>query len=475
MSFISIVYFVFLTITVICYYLLPVIFRNNFLLAASLFFYAYLKIDFVFIILFIILANYFLAIQIENSLSKKNRLVFLQLSVVLNISILVFFKYWSFLIQNIFGFLSFFQIKTNLPALSIVLPLGLSYYIFQTIGYTIDIYRGTQRAEKNIFHFSLFTIFFPKLLVGPIERAKNLLPQFNKAIYFDSNNIIEGTKRIAWGLFKKLVVADRILLYQSFVESNSQQQSGSTLIIVSLLYTIQVYADFSGYADIAIGTARLFGYNLMENFKRPLLAKNLSDFWRRWHISLSSWVNDYIFNPISFKKRDWGNMGVFFALFTSFIIIGVWHGATWNYVFFGVLQAIVLCLEIVTKKTRKFISKSVPSFIYDPISIVLTFLYVSFCLIFFRTSNMTEAVNIIRGMFLNTGPLFFDKPSTLFFIAIGCVTIFFNQISEEYFSFNLTLISKKNWILQHLSYAILLIYILLAGVFDQGQFIYFAF
>jgi D-alanyl-lipoteichoic acid acyltransferase DltB (MBOAT superfamily) len=411
----------------------------------------------------------------ENKKKTDDRLLILKWSLIINIGVLVFFKYWSFLIQNLLGLLSIFHIKTSTPTFSIILPLGLSYYIFQTIGYSLDIYRGSQRAEKNILHFSLFTIFFPKLLVGPIERAKNLLPQFKKSIYFDSNNIIEGSKRIALGLFKKLVVADRILLYQSFVESNSQQQSGTTLLFVSLLYTIQVYADFSGYADIAIGTARLFGFNLMENFKRPLMAKCLSDFWRRWHISLSSWVNDYIFNPISFNKREWGNLGVFFALFISFIIIGVWHGASWNYVFFGFLQAIVLCLEIVTKKFRKQISIKTPSFIYNFISIIFTFFYVSFCLIFFRTSTMLEAFNIIKGILYNTGTLFYDKPSTLYFIAIGCVVIILNQIAEEFISFQSTVISKMNWMIQHLSYAILLIYILLAGVFDQGQFIYFAF
>ncbi len=304
---------------------------------------------------------------------------------------------------------------------------GLSYYTFQSIGYIFDIYRGSQKAEKDLSSFSLFILFFPKLLVGPIERANRFLPQLKKRIFFEKENMIEGGRRITWGLFKKLVVADRISIYQATVIQNLQHQSGLTILFASFLYTFQVYADFSGYTDIAIGTARLFGINLMENFRQPLLAKNMSDFWRRWHISLSSWVNDYIFNPTALNRHHWVNWGIIYALFISFIVVGIWHGATWNYVLFGVLQAIALYYEFLTRKTRKKLSKKIPSLFYSNLSIVLTFVYVTFSLIIFRTDSFADASHIINGIFVHSGALFFDKPSTLLFMLIGCAIIIIHR------------------------------------------------
>jgi D-alanyl-lipoteichoic acid acyltransferase DltB (MBOAT superfamily) len=359
--------------------------------------------------------------------------------------------------------------------MEVILPLGLSYYIFQIIGYTLDVYRGSTKPEKSISDFSLFILFFPKLLVGPIERARHFLPQLKRRIFFDKENITEGLKQIAWGLFKKLVVADRISIYHTLIINSSEYQSGSTVLLACVLYTFQVYADFSGYTDIALGTARLFGYHLIENFKRPLLAKSVSDFWRRWHISLSSWVNDYIFNPIVFRKRDWKIWGVFYGLLISFVIIGVWHGAAWNYVLFGLLQAIAIIFEVATRSTRKKVSKKINPIIYNSLSIILTFSFVTFSLIIFQSSTFLETINIIKKIFTNHGELFYDKPSTILFILIGCTTMLLVDIEQEYKIFKFSLFSNNNWIIQQVSYALLLIYILLAGVFDGGQFIYFSF
>ena len=272
-----------------------------------------------------------------------------------------------------------------------------------------------------------------------------------------------------------MVVADRISIYQRVVINNLQEQSGITILFASLIYTFQVYADFSGYTDIAIGTARLFGFNLMENFKRPFTAKNLSDFWRRWHISLSSWVNDYIYNPISYTRRDWGKWGIYYALLISFLVIGIWHGATWNFVLFGLLQALALIYEVATRKGRRKISKKIPSLIYNNLSVLLTFLYMSFSLIIFRTDTFSQAFDILNGIFSKPGKLFFDKPSTPLFMLIGCGIMLIYDIQQEYKIFRFSLFTNKSWLVQQLSYAFLLIYILLAGVFDGGQFIYFAF
>ena len=437
----------------------------------------YVKVEYIFIILFIIFVNYLLGIAIEKAENKNKRFIYLNLSLLVNLGILIFFKYWNFLIRNLFDLLGLFNFKStvSIPFSEIILPLGLSYYIFQTIGYTLDVYRGSIHAEKSITQFSLFTLFFPKLLVGPIERANHFLPQLKKDIYFDKENITEGAKRIAWGLFKKVVVADRISIYHATVIGSTEHQSGGTILLACVLYTFQVYADFSGYTDIALGTARMFGFDLMENFKRPLLAKSIDDFWRRWHISLSSWVKDYIFNPIVLRKRYWGIWGVFYGLVISFVVIGVWHGAAWNYVLFGFLQAIAMIYEVVTRKARKKISKKMNSVVYNNLSIILTFSFVTFSLIIFQSATFLEATNIIKRIFTNTGPLFYDKPSTLLFMIIGCAIMLLVDIDKEYKLFKFSLFSNRYWVVQQLSYALLLIYILLAGVFDGGQFIYFSF
>jgi alginate O-acetyltransferase complex protein AlgI len=474
MLFTSFVYFLFLTATLLLYYILPARFRMYFLIAVSAAFYMYVKVEYIFIILFIILSNYWIGINISKSSIRQKQKNLLYLSLFINLGILIFFKYWNFLLGNLFAVLGIFQIKNPFPLVEVALPLGLSFYIFQVMGYIYDIYRGSQKPEKNIFRFSFFMIFFPKLLVGPIERAGRFLPQLTKRITFEKENIIEGSRRIAWGLFKKLVVADRISIYENVVMVSVRQQGGITILFATLIYVFQVYADFSGYTDIAIGTARLFGYDLMENFKRPLFAKNLSDFWRRWHISLSSWVNDYIFNPIIFKRRDWGNGGVYYGLFISFIIIGIWHGATWNYVLFGAIQAIALIYEVISRKTRKKIAKKININLYNGLSVLLTFLYTSFSLIIFRTDSLSKALQILKGIFAKPGHLFYDKPSTLLFILIGIFLMLVYDLQKEYKPLQMKFY-YKSWKWQQLAYALLLISILLAGVFDGGQFIYFAF
>ena len=477
MLFTSITYFLFLAAALFLYYLIPRRFRSYFLTACSIWFYMYVKMSYIFLILFVIVANYFLAIQIQNSPNQKQRRGYFNFTLFINLAVLIFFKYWNFLIENLFHLFGYFQAETHagFPYLDIVLPLGLSYYIFQTIGYTIDVYRGSFKAERNFHCFALFTLFFPKLLVGPIERARHFLPQLKREISFKKENITEGLKRIAWGLFKKLVVADRISLYHTAVITHIPQESGMTLLLASLLYTFQVYADFSGYTDIALGTARLFGYNLMENFRRPLLAKNIGEFWRRWHISLSSWVNDYVFTPAALQHRNWGNWGVYYALLISFVLIGFWHGASWNYIFFGLLQAVALIYEMASKHARKRIFKAMNKELYNNISIILTFLFVSFSLIIFQSGTLTEAASIIAGIFTKSGKLFIDKPSTLLFMVIGIAIMMLYDADEEYKIFKLSLFSNRSWVVQQISYAFLLIYILLAGVFDGGQFIYFAF
>ncbi|HVT83820.1 MAG TPA: MBOAT family O-acyltransferase [Chitinophagaceae bacterium] len=474
MPFTSILFFLFLTGTLIVYYLLSVRFRNYFLIAASAVFYIYAGAVFFLLLAAMILANFLIGLKLEQATVEKIRKGYLILGVGSNLVPLIFFKYWNFLVGNLAKLLSVVHWDFSFHYLDIVLPIGLSYYVFQFIAYLIDIYWKHEKAERDIFRFSLFIMFFPKMQVGPIERAGNFLPQLRKKIFFDQNNLVEGGKRIVWGLFKKLVVADRIAIYQSAVMSAQDQQSGITMLFASLIYTFQVYADFSGYTDIALGTARLFGFNLMENFKRPLLAKNMGEFWRRWHISLSSWVNDYVFTPLAFKRRSWGIAGVFYSLALSFAIIGIWHGSTWNYLAFGLLQAVALMYEYLTRRFRKKMAKTISPVIYNNLSIVATFLYISFCLVIFRTDTFSHAGAMLNSIVTHSGPLFYDKPSTLLFILIGCLIMMLHDVREEFKLFRSSLVTK-NWIVQQVTYALLIIYILLAGVFDGGQFIYLAY
>ena len=475
MLFTSIEYFIFLLASLIVFYVTPVKYRNYILILASLIFYMYVKVSYVLIIVSIITANYFIGIKIETGTDKLLKTRYLYLGLLINLGILVYFKYWNSIIDNYFDLFYNNSLKNKYLLAEVILPLGLSYYIFQTIGYILDIYRGSIKAEKDFLKFSLFTLFFPKLLVGPIERAKNLLPQIAVDHLFIKENIIAGSKTILWGIFKKIVVAERISLYVDAVYSNLPNHNSLTFYFATFLYPIQVYADFSGYTDMALGSAKLFGYDLMDNFKRPLFAKNVSDFWRRWHISLSTWVNDYIYKPITYQRRDWGNIGVFYALLISFVVIGIWHGATWNFVVFGILQASALIFEVLTKNVRKKISGKITVPVYNIASIILTFLFFSFSLIVFRTTTIAGAANIVNIMFSAPGEIYVDNISTIIYIAIGSVILLIADLHKENGLFGHFIFQNNKWVLQQIFFSFLVIYILVAGVFDGGQFIYFAF
>jgi D-alanyl-lipoteichoic acid acyltransferase DltB (MBOAT superfamily) len=258
------------------------------------------------------------------------------------------------------------------------------------MGYLIEIKRGNHKAEGNLGHFSTYIFFFPKLVAGPIERAHHFLPQIKRVVKFDSKTLNEGFTLILWGLFKKLVIADRLSLYTSAVLDSPVHQSGVTLITASLLYMFQMYADFSGYTDMALGTAKVFGFDLMPNFNRPLFARSVSEFWRKWHISLSSWFADYFYTPITIAKRNWGKWSVVYAFFLTFIVLGFWHGPSWTFIVFGALQGVILTIEFFTRKIRKNIRKRIPPFLNNVAGMGFTIVYFAFSLIFFRAASLSE-------------------------------------------------------------------------------------
>jgi alginate O-acetyltransferase complex protein AlgI len=460
--------------SVILYYLFPLKQGRLVLLFFSLFFYWYAGPLMIPILLAVIIVSYISGVFIDKNQEKKAAGYFYNIGVVLLIGVLVVFKYQHFLLGNIQYLLDKLGIVIIIKELPLFAPLGISYYIFQSISYLTDIRRGELKAERNFFAFSLYMSFFPKLLMGPIERGRNLLPQLNLKPVFDSALIAEGLKQMLWGYFKKLVVADRLSLYTSVVLNNHEMHTGKSILVATVFYTFQLYADFSGYTDIALGSAKLFGIRLTDNFNLPFFSRSITEFWRRWHISLSTWLTDYLYTPFVIKFRNWGQVGVISVVLLTFIICGIWHGAAWTFLFFGLLHGLALSYEIITKKVRKKIAKKAPKLFYNSFSIFFTFLFFSFTLIFFKANSIMDAIAVIRQMTNLTGGIFYS--STI--LADCAIAVFFLMVVEfkkEFLPGRLLLFSNNRWYIRYLAYSFVLILILMIGVFDGGQFIYFKF
>ena len=483
MIFTSIVFALFFLIVAIFNYLLPVKYRWMWLLATSIFFYMYSIPTYILVAGFIIFLTYYAGIQIEKNAETKKAMQFYVLAIIANIGVLVFFKYTNFFTAIAFDSINFtkqrlFHINgtwNNSLLVNVVAPLGISYITFQAIGYLIEIKRGNHAAEKSLGHFSTFLLFFPKIIAGPVERAHNFLPQMTQIKKFDYSKISLGLKLIVWGLFKKLVIADRLSIYVNAVLGHPGHHSGLTLIVAVIFYVFQMYADFSGYTDMALGFAKIVGFDLMQNFNRPLLSKSVTEFWRKWHISLSTWFADYFYNPIAIAKRDWGNWSVVYAFFVTFIVLGFWHGANWTFIIFGALQGLVLTIEFFTRKLRKNIRKKIPVFLNNISGIIFTFCYFAFSLIFFRANSVTEALSIIKRIFTVKGSIYFENPSIILFSIIGIGFLSLVEFKKEYFNDLFTFSHNKNWIVRNCYFCLLIMIILIAGVFDGGEFIYFQF
>ena len=483
MIFTSMVFALFFIIVVVLNYLMPVKFRWISLLLSSIFFYTYSNPATILVVIFIALVTFYSAKKIENSTAPKIAFQYYLFAIILNIGVLVFFKYSNFFTMSVFDLINFS--RSNLFHLTVPLhnsflvnvlaPLGISYITFQAIGYLVEIKRGNQAAEKNLGHFSTFLLFFPKIVAGPVERAYNFLPQIKQQKPFIYENISIGLKLALWGLFKKLVVADRLSIYVNAVLGNSGHHSGITLTIAVIFYVFQMYADFSGYTDMALGFAKMLGYDLIQNFNRPFFAKSVTEFWRKWHISLSTWFADYFYNPIAIAKRDWGNWSVVYAFFTTFIVLGFWHGANWTFIVFGALQGFILTIEFFTRKVRKNFRKKIPDLLNSITGIVFTIGYFTLSLIFFRAESLKEAFSIIKRIFTAKGSIYLENPSIIMFSILGVGFMMLVEFKKEFFNELFTLSNNKFWLVRNCYYCLLLIIILIAGVFDGGEFIYFQF
>ena len=431
---------------------------------------------YILILAFTILIDYFAGIYIEKTEGRRRKL-YLIFSLIANIGVLAFFKYYNFLDRNLSLLLHSFGLTNPIPYLSILLPIGLSFHTFQAMSYTIEVYRGHQKAERHFGIYSLYVMFYPQLVAGPIERPQNLLHQFREKYDFDYDRIVEGLKLMLWGFVKKLVIADRLAIYVNAVYNNPEQHNGMTFLIATIFFAIQIYCDFSGYSDIAIGAAKVMGFKLMTNFNRPYLARNISEFWKRWHISLSTWFKDYLYIPLGGNRVSIPRW--YFNLLLVFIISGLWHGANWTYIIWGGLNGFYLIFAIVTygvrKKITRFIGIDKLPILNQSLQIVTTFILACFAWIFFRANNVTDAFNIIKKISTFKGPVFIEDPSMIIYPVLAIFLLLFVELKQEYYKGGFSFLNNSNWVLRNLSYTALIILILLFGVFDGGQFIYFQF
>lgn len=370
------------------------------LLIASYYFYMCWKVEYIILIMISTLIDYCVARKMEKVEKKIHKRKWLYLSLLTNLGILFGFKYFNFINDNIQQLFDQINIFYNIPGFNVLLPVGISFYTFQTLSYTIDVYNGKTKAQKHLGVFAVFVSFFPQLVAGPIERSHRLLPQFFIKHEFNYDRVRHGLQQMMWGFFKKVVIADRLAIVVDGVYNNLDDYSGLALILATIFFTFQIYCDFSGYSDIAIGSARVMGFELMDNFKRPYFSKSISEFWKRWHISLSSWFRDYLYIPLGGNKvMKWR---WYYNLFITFLISGFWHGANWTFIAWGALHGTYLITAIVLKnpkeKILEFLNIKNTTFhrIYQ---VFFTFILASFAWIFFRANNLSDAIYIVTNLF----------------------------------------------------------------------------
>lgn len=392
--------------------------RNTFIVVSSYIFYGWWDWKFLVLIAFTSLCSYISGRGIESSNRKIIKKIILWLNVLLNLGILCIFKYYNFFVHNLQVLLSPLGVNLDSITLNLILPVGISFYTFQALSYSIDVYRGNLNATKNIIAFFAFISFFPQLVAGPIERATNLLPQFLKNRNFLYEDGVDGCRQMLWGFFKKVVIADNCAQYVNIVFANYDSMGGLNLWIGAILFSFQIYGDFSGYSDIAIGVSKLFGINLMRNFKNPYFSRDIAEFWRRWHISLTTWFRDYIYIPLGGSRVK--KSKVLRNTFIIFIISGLWHGAEWTFIAWGGFHSLLFAPLILSGKNRKYLDepgKGLLPTMGESLLMGWTFLVVTIGWVIFRSDNITHAWGYIKRMFTNF-QFIGERPSLMIFIFI---------------------------------------------------------
>lgn len=395
MAFNSISFLIFFVIVAIAYFLLPHKFQWMLLLLASCFFYMVFIPAYIFVLFLLIFVDYFAGVFIAKS-KKKRRKWFLIISILANCGVLFSFKYVNFFASNITQLASFLHWNYSLPVLKIILPIGLSFHTFQSLSYVIEVYRGNQKAERHLGRYALYVLFFPQLVAGPIERPGQLLPQIRKKHLFSSTQALLGLQRMAIGFFKKTVIADRTALLVNQVYNNVTMYQGVPLLLATIAFAWQIYMDFSGYTDIALGAAQVLGFQLMENFNFPYSAGSVKEFWARWHISLSSWFRDYVYIGLGGNRVSWIKHAR--NIFISFLLSGLWHGANWTFIIWGLLNGVYLLLYAAVKK---YVHLQVRGYkkIQQIGNILLTFFLITFSWIFFRANTLSDSVYVVQNVF----------------------------------------------------------------------------
>jgi D-alanyl-lipoteichoic acid acyltransferase DltB (MBOAT superfamily) len=450
--------------------------QNFFLLAISYVFYGWWDWRFLSLIAFSSLVDFIAGQQIEKANTKSRKKLFLWISICTNLGFLGFFKYFNFFAESFADMMTMIGMQANPWSLNVILPVGISFYTFQTMSYTIDLYRGQMKAEKDPIAFFAYVSFFPQLVAGPIERAVNLLPQFKIKREFSYEQGADGMRLILWGMFKKVVIADNCALFVNEVFANYQSASGLELILGAVFFAFQIYGDFSGYSDIAIGTAKLFGFNLMTNFRTPYFSRDMAEFWSRWHISLSTWFRDYVYIPLGGSRVGKGR--AVFNTFVIFVISGFWHGANWTFIVWGALNAVYFLPLLLMGKNRKNTdtvaeNRFLPN-LRELWQMGTTFALTCLAWVFFRAESVGDAWKYLAGIFSSKYFLSLDmRPQVFVFLCLGIFGIIEWWTREK--GFDIKVKNTPQTLLRYGLYMVLILMIGLFGAFNESQFIYFQF
>ncbi len=488
MLFNSLQFLIFFPVVTILYFLLPHKFRWFHLLVASCIFYMYFIPIYILILFLTIIVDYIAGIMIEKASGQKRKL-YLIMSIVANVGVLSFFKYYNFFAGNINDLLHLSASEHSVPLLNIILPIGLSFHTFQAMSYTIEVYRGNQKAEHHLGIYALYVMFYPQLVAGPIERPQNILHQFYEKHQLEYDNVAAGIRLMLWGLIKKVVIADRLTLVTDPIFNHPHDYSGIALSISVVFFAFQIFCDFSGYSDIAIGAARVMGFKLMTNFNKPYHARNISEFWKRWHISLSTWFRDYLY--ISLGGNRVSVPRIYFNLFFVFLVSGFWHGANFTFILWGALHGFYLVFAILTKKVREQASNAIGInrilWVSNLLNVTITFFLVTFAWIFFRANSVRDAFFIIKKLgqipaevkkVLITHKMYFlNLPNLNSYIYPGLLAILFLELThivQVKYRLGETFSQKPaifRWSVYYSGLALLLFF----GVYEKHSFIYFQF
>ncbi len=467
--------FVFFFICVVTlYFSMPHKYRWVLLLLGSYFFYMCWDWKYISLIILSTVIDYFAGRRMAALSEKKQRRKYLVLSLVTNLGLLFTFKYYNFFIDSLNSAFSFFHLTLSIDALHVLLPVGISFYTFQTLSYSIDVYRGKIEHESHFGIFALYVSFFPQLVAGPIEQASRLLPQFYQKNDFDETRVVSGLRLMLWGLFKKIVVANRLAIYVDAVYGNAELHSGLTLLVATYFFAFQIYCDFSGYSDIAIGAARVLGYDLMKNFNRPYFSKNINEFWSRWHISLSTWFRDYLYIPLGGNRR--GVPRMFINILIVFIVSGMWHGANWTFLVWGALHGIFAVFSRVTLPWRDRLVDmlKIPGALVNGFRVFITFQLVCLAWIYFRAASISDANFIVGQIFTTSGSLFIPALDQFMYGLVAIFLLLMGDAAQELTNVTQRFVQRPRTI-RWASYVAIIVITILIGVFDESQFIYFQF